>query len=255
MIANRFKSVGRVLTVAVAAMGLYLVTSQVAAERTELERVNRQIVTAKKDIRRLHTELGTRANLRQLERWNGEVLALTTPDADQFVGAETQLASLDRSGITPGPRYAPAAMVTAMVAIPDSATLAEAAKPAAATPAPAASQPASTAAVAQRVAMVREQMKPAAQVAAAPAPARSEKPAPAKPARAEKPRSAPVRTELARAEAPKPAKPKPDAPKVDRVKADKERQLARLEDKLLDDRLMGELARTARTETGRRRAQ
>ena len=255
MIANRFKSVGRVLTVAVAAMGLYLVTSQVAAERTELERVNRQIVTAKKDIRRLHTELGTRANLRQLERWNGEVLALTTPDADQFVGAETQLASLDRSGITPGPRYAPAAMVTAMVAIPDSATLAEAAKPAAATPAPAASQPASTAAVAQRVAMVREQMKPAAQVAAAPAPARSEKPAPAKPVRAEKPKATPVRTELARAEAPKPAKPKPDAPKVDRVKADKERQLARLEDKLLDDRLMGELARTARTETGRRRAQ
>ena len=255
MIANRFKSVGRVLTVAVAAMGLYLVTSQVAAERTELERVNRQIVTAKKDIRRLHTELGTRANLRQLERWNGEVLALTTPDADQFVGAETQLASLDRSGITPGPRYAPAAMVTAMVAIPDSATLAEAAKPAAATPAPAAAHPASTAAVAQRVAMVREQMKPAAQVAAARAPARSEKPAPAKPVSAEKPKATPVRTELARAEAPKPAKPKPDAPKVDRVKADKERQLARLEDKLLDDRLMGELARTARTETGRRRAQ
>ncbi|WOK35694.1 hypothetical protein [Sphingomonas sp. C3-2] len=257
MIANRFKSVGRVLTVAVAAMGLYLVTSQVAAERTELERVNRQIVTAKKDIRRLHTELGTRANLRQLERWNGEVLALTTPDADQFVGAETQLASLDRSGITPGPRYAPAAMVTAMVAIPDSATLAEAAKPAtaAATPAPVAAQPTSTAAVAQRVAMVREQMKPAAQVAAARAPARSEKPAPAKPVSAEKPKATPVRTELARAEAPKPAKPKPDAPKVDRVKADKERQLARLEDKLLDDRLMGELARTARTETGRRRAQ
>lgn len=128
MIANRFKSVGRVLGGAIAAMGLYLITSQVAAERTELERVNRQILATKKDIRRLQTELATRANLRQLERWNGEVLALTTPDADQFLGAETQLASLDRSGITPGPRYAPTTMVTAMVSIPDAALSAEPAK-------------------------------------------------------------------------------------------------------------------------------
>lgn len=228
MIANSFKSVGRVLTVAVAAMGLYLVTSQVAAERTELERVNRQIVAAKKDIRRLHTELGTRANLRQLERWNGEVLALTTPDADQFVMEEAQLASLDRSGITPGPRYAPAAMVTAMVAIPDAALEVPVAKPA---PVATAANSATPAAPAQRMAMVKDVAGPARVGTAV---SRSS--------------TKPAAQALARADAPKPVKP------VDRAKAEKEQQLARLETKLLDDSLMGELARTAHVERGGRRA-
>lgn len=217
MIANRFRSVGRVLAGAVAAMGLYLITSQVAAERTELERVNRQILAAKKDIRRLHTELGTRANLRQLERWNGEVLALSTPDADQFVSGEHALASLDRSGITPGPRYAPTAMVTAMVALPDAPAVA--AKPASA----------------ERGALVQEALKPEKKLAAAAtAPAKSEKTKPVM-----------VKTEIARIE-----KPRIEKPKVDRAKAEKEKKLARLEDKLLDDRLMGELTKKARAEGG-----
>lgn len=114
MIAKRFQSFQRLAICTVAVMGLYIITSQVAAERTELERVDRKIMTARKDIRQLQTELGTRANLRQLEAWNGEVLALSTPDADQFVADERMLATLDRSGVTPGPRYAPSAVVMAM---------------------------------------------------------------------------------------------------------------------------------------------
>lgn len=264
MIGDSFKSVGRVITVAIAAMGLYLVTSQVAAERTQLERTNRQIVAAKKEIRRLHTELGTRANLRQLERWNGEVLALTTPDADQFVMEEAQLASLDRSGIVPGPRYAPASMVTAMVGIPDSALAtvpAAATTPAAApsaAPAPKPAAPTATATasaapvqrvVTQRVAMVKDVTK---REPRALADASKAKP---KPEAQPKAQSKPIDLlALARAE-PAP-KPRSDSAKpADRAKADKASQLARLEDKLLDDRLMGELNRAARTERGGRRAQ
>lgn len=270
MIGDSFKSVGRVITVAIAAMGLYLVTSQVAAERTQLERTNRQIVAAKKEIRRLHTELGTRANLRQLERWNGEVLALTTPDADQFVMEETQLASLDRSGIVPGPRYAPASMVTAMVGIPDSAlatvpaaaatpasspsaapAAAPAPKPAAATATATASAAPVQRVVTQRVAMVKDVTK---REPRALADASKAKPKP-KPEAQPKAQSKPIDLlALARAE-PAP-KPRSDSAKpADRAKADKASQLARLEDKLLDDRLMGELNRAARTERGGRRAQ
>ncbi|MCJ8159182.1 colicin transporter [Sphingomonas sp. LaA6.9] len=221
MIANRFKSVGRVLGGAVAAMALYLITSQVAAERTELERVNRQILTAKKDIRRLQTELATRANLRQLERWNGDVLALTTPDADQFLSGEVQLASLDRSGITPGPRYAPTTMVTAMVAIPDDALPAST---------PATNEPADRPASAARRELAAESAKP-------------EKKSQTSTAKAQKPKAAPVKVAAVSSE----------KPRVDPKKAEKEKKLARLEDKLLDDRLMGELTKKARAEGGRRR--
>jgi len=127
MIARRFQSFQRLAMGTAAVMGLYLITSQVASERTELERVDRKILAARKDIRQLQTELSTRANLRQLERWNGDVLALTTPDADQFISTERQLATLDRSGIVPGPRYAPTAVVMAMANVP---TAPVAAKPA-----------------------------------------------------------------------------------------------------------------------------
>lgn len=118
MIAKRFQSFQRLAAGTCAVMVLYMITSQVASERTDLERVDRQILSARKDIRQLQTELGTRASLRQLERWNGEVLALTTPDADQFVGSERALATLDRSGIVPGPRYAPSAVLMAMTSTP-----------------------------------------------------------------------------------------------------------------------------------------
>ena len=95
MIAQRLRPIGWVAAVAVAALGFYLVSLRVAAERGALESVDMQIVAAKRDIRRLQTELGTRASLRQLERWNGDVLALSAPTADQYLVNETQLAALD----------------------------------------------------------------------------------------------------------------------------------------------------------------
>lgn len=90
----RLKGIGWLGSCAVAAIGFYLVSSQVAAERKKLEGIDRQIVVAERDIRALETEFDVRANLAQLERWNGDTLALTVPVAAQFVSDEAALAQL-----------------------------------------------------------------------------------------------------------------------------------------------------------------
>ena len=116
MIAQRFRALGWVGVVASAATGLYLISVQVAAERGKLEAVEAQIAAAQRDMRQLQTEMGTRASMRQLERWNGDVLALTAPKATQFLRGEAQLASLNLD-IAPGvPNAPPPAM--ASIAVP-----------------------------------------------------------------------------------------------------------------------------------------
>lgn len=94
MIATRFRSVGLVSCVAVAAIGCYMVSLRVAAERADLGKLEARISEARQDIRALQTEIGTRARLSQLERWNVEVLALSSPRAGQYLSGEVQLASL-----------------------------------------------------------------------------------------------------------------------------------------------------------------
>ena len=96
MIARGFKSVLWVATVGAAALGCYMVSLRVATERNELARVERQIVAAKREIRSLETELGTRGRLSQLEQWNAEVLALSAPGSNQFLKSEVSLARLER---------------------------------------------------------------------------------------------------------------------------------------------------------------
>lgn len=96
MIAQSFRSVLWVGAVGVAALSCYMVSLSVAAERAALERTEARILAAKREIRALETELGTRGRLAQLERWNVEVLALSAPGEGQFVGGTVQLASLTR---------------------------------------------------------------------------------------------------------------------------------------------------------------
>lgn len=93
MIARGFKPVGWVAGVAAAALCCYMLSLNVAAERAELASVERQIILAKRDIRALQTELGTRGRLQQLEHWNAEVLALSAPASDQFLKNAFTLAS------------------------------------------------------------------------------------------------------------------------------------------------------------------
>ena len=95
MIAQRFKAVGWVAIVALAATFLYLISLQVAVERGKLEAVEAQISAAQREVRQLQTEMGTRASLRQLERWNRDVLALSAPEASHFVRDGAQLVALN----------------------------------------------------------------------------------------------------------------------------------------------------------------
>jgi hypothetical protein len=85
---------GWLLACVIGAPGCYLVSSQVASERARVEAVERAIITAHKDIRDLETEFDTRANLAQLERWNGEVMRYSAPTPAQFLESDTALASL-----------------------------------------------------------------------------------------------------------------------------------------------------------------
>jgi hypothetical protein len=111
MIAQRFRPVGWVAGVALAATALYLVSLQVASERGRLEQIDRKIAATKREIRQLQTEMGTRASLRQLERWNGEVLALSAPQAGQYLSGEAALETLNRDEIGKKPSAPPPVMV------------------------------------------------------------------------------------------------------------------------------------------------
>ena len=117
MMARGFKPVGWVAAVAAAALGCYMLSLNVAAERAELKKLEWRIVMAKRDIRTLQTELGTRGRLQQLENWNANVLALSAPVASQFVDSEVTLARFDRSEKTVADR-APVQMASAEVPAP-----------------------------------------------------------------------------------------------------------------------------------------
>jgi type II secretory pathway pseudopilin PulG len=116
MIVQRFKAVGWVAMVAIAATFLYLISLQVAVERGKLEAVEAQINAAQREVRQLQTEMGTRASLRQLERWNGDVLALSAPKATQFVNNGAQLVALDLDAKRGAPNAPPPVM--ASIAVP-----------------------------------------------------------------------------------------------------------------------------------------
>ncbi len=133
--AYRFKGIGWFGGCVAIVLGFYLVSLQVAAERKKLEGMDRKIDSAERDIRALETEFETRANLAQLEKWNGETLALAAPVAHQFVTDEAALASLDvnQIGLPMQPGMQTAALV--VPSLPTIATPAPTAAPAAATPA------------------------------------------------------------------------------------------------------------------------
>lgn len=244
MAAFGFKTLGWCLCVAVVAPAFYLVTSQVAAERSRVESVERAIVKARNDIRVLETEFDTRANLAQLERWNGDVLSLAAPRAEQFVGGEAMLAQLP--GRTPGDdvQFASYVVPSAGVVL-TAATMAQAEADAAAAKAAAEAvttrAPVATASVvsakpaaAAPVAVARTQPTPR-KAAAAPVAVASAAPAVRKPA------AAPVRTAgLVTAAPSRPAERKAQA-------------VAMLDQTLLSDRTLRDLARGARQEAVKNR--
>ncbi|MBB3348536.1 MULTISPECIES: hypothetical protein [unclassified Sphingomonas] len=170
----RLKGLGWLTSCAMVAIGFYLVSSQVAAERKRVEQLDRKIVGAERDIRALETEFDVRANLAQLERWNGDTLALTVPTAAQFVRDEAALASLSPNQPVPAPLPGAAAPVqTAQLIVPAAATAVTAsAAPAPAVPATvrtAAAAPVATVKVAAAKPAAAPRLTPTAVAAAAPA--------------------------------------------------------------------------------------
>ena len=96
MAARKLQGIGLVLLVLIFAMMLYPVSLKVAATRSELTRIERDIIRARDNIRYLESELAVRASMRQLEQWNADAFGYSAPDAGQYLESERQLASLDR---------------------------------------------------------------------------------------------------------------------------------------------------------------
>ncbi len=117
MLAYAWKSLGWFAASVAVALGFLLVPLQVAAERKKLDKTTALIAAAHRDIRALETEFDTRANLAQLEQWNGDTLRLTAPVSGQYVSDEAALASLDLRQQQPLPAGAgqPATQMASLV--------------------------------------------------------------------------------------------------------------------------------------------
>ncbi|WP_033073738.1 hypothetical protein [Sphingopyxis sp. MWB1] len=96
MAARKLQGIGLVLLVLLFAMALYPVSLKVAATRSELTQIEREIDRTRDNIRYLESELAVRASMRQLEQWNAETFGYSAPSAAQYLSNERQLASLDR---------------------------------------------------------------------------------------------------------------------------------------------------------------
>ena len=140
MAARKLQGIGLVLLVLIFAMALYPVSLKVAATRSELARIERQIDRTQSNIRYLESELAVRASMRQLEQWNAESFGYSAPSAQQYLSSERQLASLDGLPRARGANeVAPVLMaMVSPVAVPEapkeSPVAAPASKPAAAKP-------------------------------------------------------------------------------------------------------------------------
>ena len=212
--AYRLKGLGWFGGCVAVVLGFYLVSLQVAAERKKLDQVNARIGAAERDLRALETEFDTRANMVQLERWNGDTLALSAPTAGQFVRDEAQLASLDVNAVGTG-------VQTAALVVPAPAAVIPSAAPA---PQPAIERAAvQMAAVGAAPAVIRTSTIRALEPA---------RPAPAAVAVARQETAARAKTAV--------AKVRPEA-------------VAMLDRKLLSDTTLGDLLDGAHTEAGRRR--
>ena len=121
MAARKLQGIGLVLLELFFAMVLYPVSLKVAATRSELSRIEKQIDRTRDNIRYLESELAVRASMRQLEQWNADTFGYSAPSAGQYLSSERQLASFDRLPRARGANdVAPVLMaMVSPVAVPD----------------------------------------------------------------------------------------------------------------------------------------
>lgn len=111
---KRLQSLFWVFLVALGALGAYMVSLRVATERNELRQVQTQIAQTRADIRYLELEFQSRANMRQLEKWNAEDFRYSALTAEHYLDGERALAKLD--GLGPdGSSYTPPPVMVAMM--------------------------------------------------------------------------------------------------------------------------------------------
>jgi hypothetical protein len=221
MIARSFRPVGWVAAVGAAALGCYMLSLRVAAERADLSRLDGRIIAASQSIRSLQTELGTRGRMQQLEAWNEEVLALSAPVSGQFVEGNVSLARFDIRQ----PQIAPAAEVRLAVAVVPAAPAAQA---------PAAQAPAAASALPPLVRRASAILAPKPRPAAAPRAAVAE---PVRTAAAPPPRSRPAATPARTATAQERTRTPATSPRTRSAG-------------LLDDRTLRDLSSASRSERG-----
>lgn len=99
-IAARFRAIVLTALVIASALAFYMVSLRVSTERSAVERLRSANAQMAGDIRRLHAELGTRARMPQLERWNASLLSLSAPRAVQYLDGAVELATF---GMAPRP--------------------------------------------------------------------------------------------------------------------------------------------------------
>jgi hypothetical protein len=93
--ARKLQSVGFAVLLLLILGMIYPLSLQVATTRSDVLQVERQILRTRENIRYLETELGARASMRQLERWNAEVFGYSAPTAGQYLAGEQALANLE----------------------------------------------------------------------------------------------------------------------------------------------------------------
>lgn len=120
-VKTSFKSMTLIGAALASAMVCYTISLKVSAERAAVERTRGKIAVDLADIRLLQAELRTRARLPELQRWNEQVLALTPPKAEQFLGNPVMLASF---AVEPARPAAPAVQLAAVIRAPTAVPMA-----------------------------------------------------------------------------------------------------------------------------------
>lgn len=92
---KRLKTIGWIALIFIVAIALYPLSLSVATLRSDLGRVERDILRTRAEIRYLETEFATRASLTQLAMWNDLEYGYEAPSASQYLDGERELANLD----------------------------------------------------------------------------------------------------------------------------------------------------------------
>jgi hypothetical protein len=96
MAARKLQSIGLLMLVTICALAAYPVSLHVASTRTELRRVESDVLAARRRIRMIEGEIAVLANMGQLERWNADSFGYLAPAPGQYLAGERALASIEQ---------------------------------------------------------------------------------------------------------------------------------------------------------------